>query len=373
KPPATDGGAPPEPTTPGATDLTKHKYSKVITMNTSANGANVPGDVLKYPVAVLLNAMNFDFTQAMPAGQDIRFALPDGTLLPYNIELWDAASKTAAIWVKVDVKGNNATQTMVMHWGNPTAESASSAKTVFSMADGYRGVWHLDQDGSPDPGHYKDSSAHEAHLTGFRLAPGSAVAARIGKGTWTDNPGGQGKNQWLGIEGPKVVTEYNAAANKAVTVTVWAYAHAYDGYYQTILSKGDHAWSLQREGSTMNIEACAWSGSYHSCGIVRGVAVPKRWNHYMLTSTTSQLTLYIDGRRAGGAGAFNQTSDHGFAIGHNYEAHMDALTKTREWNGIFDEARVIVGPAKDANWALLDFQSQKEGSTFLSYGATMMK
>jgi hypothetical protein len=368
-----EGGMPPEPATPGATDLTKHKYSKAIKMDTTAAGAGVMGNVPKYPVAVTLNAMNFDFAQAMANGEDIRFATATGTLLPYSIELWDQAGKQAAIWVKVDVMGNNNTQTIVMHWGNPDAQSASNSKQVFNLEDGYRGVWHLDQEGAPDPGHYKDSSAHEAHLTGFRLAPGSRVAGRIGKGTWTDNPGGQGKNQWLGLEGPKVVTEYNASAARAVTVSIWAYAHAYDGYYQTIISKGDHAWSLQREGSTPNIEACAWSGSYHSCGIVRGVAVAKRWNHYMLTSTTSQLTLYIDGRRAGGAGAFNQTSDHGFAIGHNYEAHMDALTKTREWNGIFDEARVIVGPAKSADWALLEFQSQKEGSTFLSFGPTMMK
>jgi hypothetical protein len=251
--------------------------------------------------------------------------------------------------------------------------SASSAKTVFSMVDGYRGVWHLDQDGSPDPGHYKDSSPYEAHLTGFRLAPGSAVPGRIGRGTWTDNPNGMGKNQWLGIEGPKVVTEYNAGPNKAISASVWAYAHAFDGYYQTIFSKGDHAWSLQREGSGSNIETCNWSGSYHSCAIIQGAAVAKQWRHYLITSTTSQLSLYIDGRRVGGAGAFNQISDHGFALGHNYEAHMDALTKAREWNGIFDEARVIVGVAKDANWALLEFQSQKAGSTFLSFGPVVTK
>jgi hypothetical protein len=29
--------------------------------------------------------------------------------------------------------------------------------------------------------------------------------------------------------------------------------------------------------------------------------------------------------------------------------------------------------AKDANWALLEFESQKEGSKFLSFGAPMVK
>ena len=54
-----------------------------------------------YPVAVILNAMNFDFAQAKPLGEDIRFGKADGTPLPYSIELWDAAAKAAAIWVKV--------------------------------------------------------------------------------------------------------------------------------------------------------------------------------------------------------------------------------------------------------------------------------
>src|SRR5262245_26398091 len=57
-----------DPGTPGPTDLTKHKYSKVIKLDTTAAGANVMGDVAKYPVAVQLNANNFDFTQAKAAG-----------------------------------------------------------------------------------------------------------------------------------------------------------------------------------------------------------------------------------------------------------------------------------------------------------------
>ena len=44
-------------------------------------------------MAVLLNAQNFDFTQAKPAGEDIRFSKMDGTLLPYNIETWDTAGQ----------------------------------------------------------------------------------------------------------------------------------------------------------------------------------------------------------------------------------------------------------------------------------------
>ena len=44
----------------------------------------------------------------------------------------------------------------------------------------------------------------------------------------------------------------------------------------------------------------------------------------------------------------------------------------REWDGILDEARVLK-VARDANWVKLEFESQKEGAKFLSFGPTMMK
>jgi hypothetical protein len=328
------------------------------------------GNVAKYPGAVQLNAMNFDFAQAKPAGEDIRFATPEGALLPYSIELWDATAKQAAIWVKVDVKGNDANQSIVMHWGNPDAVSASNSKGVFSMEDGFLGVYHLDQDGSNEPEHYKDSSANEAHMTGFAMEPGNSVPARVGKGIRLDNPGGMGKNQWLGVTGPKVDVPFNASAARPISATAWAWGESFGGYYETVMSKGDTSWTLQRDYQG-RMEACTWSGSYHACAIT-GAPPVKRWVHYMVVQTTSQLTLYVDGRRAAGTGSFNRTGMHGFAIAHNYQSNANALTGRREWHGMFDEVRVMAG-GKDVNWALLDFHSQKEGSTFLSFGETTTK
>jgi hypothetical protein len=369
-PSSTDGGKPPEAEGTVPTDLTKHKFSKAIRLDTTAAGANVPAAVAKFPVAVQLNAMNFDFAQAKSAGEDIRFALPDGTLLPYSIELWDGAGKQAAVWVKVDVKGNDATQSIVMHWGNPDAQSASSSRSVFNMEDGFVGVWHLDEDGSNAPEHYKDSSTNGAHLTAFNMEPGTSVAARVGKGTLFTNPGGQGKNQWMGVEGPKVEPLYNASAARPITASGWAYGNSFSGYYETIFSKGDTSWTLQRDYQG-RMETCTWSGSYHACAIT-GAPPVKKWVHYMIVQTQSNLTLFVDGKRAAGTGSFGKVGVHGFAIGHNYQANNNAATGKREWDGMFDEVRVMTG-GKDVNWALLDFQSQREGSTFLKFGETVTK
>ena len=108
------------------------------------------------------------------------------------------------------------------------------------------------------------------------------------------------------------------------------------------------------------------------------LVVPRQRHHacvlngVVATQDLKTLTLYVDGKRAASAGSFNQNGPHGFAISHNMQANSDALKGTREWDGIFDEARVM-SVLKDANWALLDFESQKEGSKFLSVGPAAPK
>jgi hypothetical protein len=179
-----------------------------------------------------------------------------------------------------------------------------------------------------------------------------------------------GKNQWIGVEGPKVESEFNASAAHPITASAWAYGNSFGGYYETIISKGDTSWTLQRDYQG-RMETCTWSGSYHSCAITSAPPV-KRWVHYMIVQTTSQLTLFVDGVRRAGAGSFNRTGTHGFAISHNYQANNNAATGRREWDGIIDEARVMA-VAKDVNWAKLEFESQREGAKFLSFGQTMMK
>jgi hypothetical protein len=368
--PSGETGAPVDPETPGATDLTKHKFSKLIKLDTTAAGANVAGDVPKYPVAILLSAANFDFAQAKPGGEDIRFSTMTGELLPYAIESWDAAGKLAAIWVKVDVKGNNNTQAILMHWGNAAADSASSSKTVFNKEDGYLGVYHLNQDPSDMPGAYKDASWNGADLTGRSMDPAARKPARVGLGAYFANPGGQGKNQWIGGDGAKFETDFMATPAHPITASAWAWADSFGGYYETVISKGDRAWTLQRDyqGRT---ETCTWSGTYHSCAITKAPPV-KKWTHYVVVQNLKNLTLFVDGKRAAGAGAFGQTGPHGFAIAHNMQSENDAAKGKREWDGIIDEARVM-SVEKDANWILLEFESQREGSKFVSFGETMMK
>src|SRR4051812_2515693 len=90
---------------PAAAQYPQWLHKTTIIMNTTATGANVAADVKGFPVGINLNSTNFNFSEAKAKGEDIRFSLGT-TPLAYQIESWDNVTQKAALWVKVDVKGN---------------------------------------------------------------------------------------------------------------------------------------------------------------------------------------------------------------------------------------------------------------------------
>ncbi|MBF0430752.1 MAG: DUF2341 domain-containing protein [Fibrobacteria bacterium] len=116
-----------------------------IYINTSATGANVEGMVNDFPLFIHLDSTNFDFSVANSNGSDIRFAKINGIPMSYEIEEWNAATKSAAIWVKVDtIYGHRASEFFRMHWGNSSAMSRSNGQAVFPSSSQFAAVWHLD-------------------------------------------------------------------------------------------------------------------------------------------------------------------------------------------------------------------------------------
>lgn len=122
-------------------------YSKKISLNTRSDGADVPEDVVAFPLLVRLSDRNFDFTQTKHDGSDLRFSKSDNTILPFEIERWDATAQKAELWVKVDtIHGNESSQFIVMYWGETSTYLANNNTPVFDTADGFRGVWHLGEE-----------------------------------------------------------------------------------------------------------------------------------------------------------------------------------------------------------------------------------
>jgi hypothetical protein len=157
--------------------------SRRIVLNTSAAGANVGATVTGFPVLIRLNAGNFDFSQAMAGGADIRFVKKDMAPLAYEIERWDAIAREAELWVRVDTLwGDSGAQYLLMYWGNPDALSLSGGGNVFDTADAFRGVWHCgEKSGTVD-----DATYYRHH--GSRIGNQQQTAGAIGFGqAYTDS------------------------------------------------------------------------------------------------------------------------------------------------------------------------------------------
>jgi hypothetical protein len=336
--------------------------AKMIKLDTTAAGAAVMGDVLKYPVAVVLDATNFDFASAKSKGEDIRFATMEGTALPFEIEFWDATAKLAALWVKVDVKGN-ATQTIKMTWGDANAATASDGKAVFPKEDGYLGAWHLSEPASLTADGYKDSSGNEAHATGVMRMPASGEG-RIGKALVLDNAGAM--KHWAEISAAKTTLD-----PRNMTYSIWVNAKSHTVEYQAMFTKGERDFRIhyfgkaEYYGNRHLTESCL-EGAGDVCPVNRGSGTDVKpgtgWYHLVAVHKHPETIYYVNGKHEAtlrAPEAWKTDAAAKVMIGNN------SSNLGRAFDGSLDEARLMV-VAKDANWAKLEYESQKMGQKFVT-------
>ena len=195
----------------GQENYTQWLHYKDITINTSATGYNIAGAVANFPYLVRLSAKSFTFSEAKRNGEDIRFANATGTHLPYQIELYDSAGASAAVWVRVDqILGNNATQYIRMYWGRAGAADSSNGANVFN--NGFVGVWHLGEAGNDNAGNYRDATVNANHCRGTGMLSTSQVKSVIGNGVFLD-----GTSEYLVSANNTGIT-----GNAVRTINFWA-------------------------------------------------------------------------------------------------------------------------------------------------------
>lgn len=363
-----------------AEDLSRWKYVQELRLDTSASGANVADDVQNFPLAVTLNAGNFDFNQAKADGGDVRFSVAkDGPPLPYHIEHWVRSNQTALVWVKLPlVRGNISEQKIFLHWGNEPASDKGDSKTVFDTKDGFVAAWHLADEGGMEDGGYKDSTANAAHGTGVNTARSSRVDARVGRGALFRYPA----NQWIRVGGAKR-TIFDIT--NQLTFSIWAKAHGYGNKgdkatralegYETMFAKGDNSWRLQKFGvrgwhkpPAELIEICVEQPPRADlCVVGKTDMVTNQWFHLVGVHDHPKVRLYVNGvlDKEENFAVPWRSDDHAVGIG-NQSQFPD---KGRQWDGVLDEARVL-NVVKDEHWIKLDYESQREGQKFLIFGKT---
>lgn len=324
-------------------------YNKKLYINTTASGANVPGDVNNFPLLVRLHSSNFTFAQALSDGDDMRFAGSDGTHYSYELERWDNTNDSAELWVKVPtVYGNNSTQYINMYWGNTDAPDSSNANNVFETSNNFEGVWHL-----PD-NDFTDATANANNGTNSGSANGSGAV-------------GDGKsftpNSYITITGVD-----NDISVTTGTFSAWinmASAILSDGAARGVMeigdaSSGNDVIALRKTNANQLVFRYRQGGASTNATITDISGYGNTWKHVVGVWDAANINIYEDGALAAGPVARGAditlaNLDQAF-IGSDAQAGQDQY-----FNGYLDEMR-ISSTNRSADWIKLSYETQKPNS-----------
>lgn len=335
---------------------------KNVILNTSnvQGGANVAGDVTNFPVLVRLGAADSAiFSQAKADGSDLRFTkADDATRLPHQIESWNSAGRSAAVWVLVDtVRGNVNNQHIRMHWGNASAADSSSGAQVFRTAHGFQAVWHMN-------GASASSDEADATANGLTATQNANPATATGMIAGARNIANSGNtvSQYFNVAGSAAALDFPEGGN--YTISAWVNLNSAEAH-ATLVSKHDMAYALKlNSGSTWEFFEFASGSGWNA---VNGYAgEPGIWQLVMGVQDGFEAAFYLNGERidggvmnTGNGGSRNTGID--LLIGAEPQT---ASTRRRPFDGIADEIR-IASVSRNANWARLEYENQKPGQTLV--------
>ncbi len=328
-----------------ASEYAAWKYAAKLFLNTAVSGAGITGNVYDFPVLVRLNDSLFDFSQGASDGEDLRFTKSDGLRLSHEIERWDASAGKAEIWVNVDtVYGNDSTQSILMYWGNPDASSGSVSPAVFDTANGFIGVWHMNEDPSKGEGTIKDRTANGHDATPFgSMSLTSLTDGIVGRALSFD-----GTDDYLNAGNVPVPGTY--------TVGLWVRIGTL-GHSQRFIFK-DSSYTLWYDSINIRIRmehmarGSWWRGLFQD----GGTTVPMtqgEWHYLTGTFDGTVIRLYDNGAEVSRSDEITGIPiDNSFPLLFGKSWDIDYVA------GIMDEIR-IEGSARPADWIRLCFMNQR--------------
>ena len=348
-------------------DMSAWQHSGTLYIITTAEGADLPAAVTEtnFPILVRLEKGFFDFSQAQPLGQDIRFTDADGSALAYEIEDWQATTGTASIWVRIPTIRGNAQQAITMHWGNSKAASESDGEKVFATDEGFAAVWHLGDN-------LEDATAN--NLDGFD---------RRGKET-VNTAGIIGDAQEFGLNKHLVIRQPNSPPDRRVacmpsgnadrSISAWVNPTSFQGHNWAAASIG--GWGEPRRGQRphMGLSYMTMSGRgqprLHLYGFDPRCAtiLPRdTWSHVGMSISQDMVRFYVDG-------VLQQTIDNRanpvtklgtLLTPESTPVDLGDHGNTRgPFNGAMDEVR-FESAARSSAWMTLCFENQKPLQTLV--------
>ncbi len=307
---------------------------------TTPDGANLPASatVENFPLLVRLHKDFFDFTQAQPSGEDLRFTTGDGKPLAYQIEEWDSNAGAASIWVRIPKIVGNARLEIKLHWGNAGAKSESDGKAVFNATNGYLSVWHMSDTVKDDVG------TLETKDTGTTATRGIIGKAR-------NFPGQKG------LFGGEKIAGYPVGSASHST-EVWFRAEKPNGMPVAWGNEQRQGKVVMQHRSPPHINMDCY---FSDANVTGKLPVPLgEWSHVVHTYEKGEARIYVNGvldtvsKRSGAP--LNISSPAKLWIGgwyHNYT-----------FVGDIDEVR-ISNAVRSPDWIRLEYENQKRHQTLV--------
>ncbi|MCF7732541.1 MAG: DUF2341 domain-containing protein [Akkermansiaceae bacterium] len=319
-------------------------HSAALSILTTPEGANLPATaaVTDFPILLRLNAGNFDFAQAKPAGEDIRFSTAEGGRLFYQIEQWDTASATASIWVKIPRITGNAVQQIKMYWGMADAAAESSGAAVFNAANDYASVLHMDEALIDEGGLVTPKNEGETTVAGGMIGMGRHFVP--GKGI----PCGDHIKTYPFSDQPFTSQFWFRPERAGATVLSWGrYATRYNGF------TGD--------GNLVDIQLRSPAGfgwSSDGPGGASGKTIPRmgQWYHVAATYEDGTSRIFVNGTLDGS----NEAKKATMSLMNDIYMNIGK----ENFAGDIDEVRVSK-VARSEDWIKLEYENQKAAQTLV--------
>ncbi|WP_246539565.1 DUF2341 domain-containing protein [Telmatocola sphagniphila] len=313
------------------------KHSGSIYLLTTAEGANLPvtTSVKEFPLLVRLHKSFFDFQQAHPKGEDLRFSTSSGQILAYQIEEWNPKEGLAQIWVRIPEIRGQVRQEIKIYWGKPDAKNESNGSAVFNASNGYVSVWHMDES------LIDEACTLKLKDTGTRSTPGVIGSARYFSGQ-------------QGLFGGEKITTYPSGSSSQST-EAWFRPEKSNstiiGWGNEGGGRGSKIRMQLRSPPHLHIDS-DFSDVNSDTKIPLG-----EWTHVVHTYEKGQGKIYLNGRLEGSSSPrLDIKNPSRFWIGgwyHNYD-----------YVGAIDEVR-ISRVARSADWIYLQYENQKPTQTLV--------
>ena len=168
----------------------------------------------------------------------------------------------------------------------------------------------------------------------------SYAGTLVGEPQW--QPSGGKISGALQLDGKDDYVEITKNANfdltDQITVMAWIKVNAFDKAWQSIVTKGDNSWRMQRNGQTNTLYFACTGVSNNVWGNVVGKTDVNdgSWHHVAGVYDGKKVYLYLDGKldiSSEASGRINKNNCP-VLIGENAER------TERQWNGLIDDVRI---------------------------------